>query len=78
MTLEDVEQGTNAQQGDGEHSVEDITREPTPMHSEQPCTMLVCANKVIMPTKKVGCTLVTNHLKKFLEDYPHPQINKLS
>ena len=23
-----------------------------------------------MPTKKVGCILVTNHLKQFLEDYP--------
>ena len=23
-----------------------------------------------MPTKKVGCTLVTSHLKQFLEDYP--------
>ena len=25
-----------------------------------------------MPTKKVGCTLVTSHLKQFLEDYPLP------
>ena len=23
-----------------------------------------------MPTEKVGCTLVTNHLTQFLEDYP--------
>ena len=23
-----------------------------------------------MPTEKVGCTLVTSHLKQFLEDYP--------
>ena len=23
-----------------------------------------------MPTKKVGCTLITSHLKQFLEDYP--------
>ena len=23
-----------------------------------------------MPTKKVGCILVTSHLKQFLEDYP--------
>ena len=23
-----------------------------------------------MPTKKVGCTLVTSHLKQFLENYP--------
>ena len=46
------------------------TREPTPRHSEQPHTTLTCTDEVIMPTKKVGCTLVTNHLKQFLEDYP--------
>ena len=23
-----------------------------------------------MPTKKIGCTLVTSHLKQFLKDYP--------
>ena len=27
-------------------------------------------DKINMPTKKVGCTLVTSHLKQFLEDYP--------
>ena len=27
-------------------------------------------DKINMPTEKVGCTLVTNHLKQFLEDYP--------
>ena len=77
-TSEDVEQDTDTQHGDGKYSVEDVTREPTPVHSEQPCTMLTCTDEVIMPTEKVGCTLVTNHLKQFLEDYPHPQINKLS
>ena len=69
-TSEGVEQDTDAQQGDGKHSVEDVTKEPTPMHSEQLRTMLTCAKEVIMPTEKVGCTLVTNHLKQFLEDYP--------
>ena len=78
MTSEGVEQDTDAQQGDGRHSVENVTREPTSLHSEQLCTTLTCADDVIMPTEKVGCTLVTNHLKQFLEDYPHPQINKLS
>ena len=72
MTSEGVEQDTDAQQQDGEHSVEDITRKHTPMHSEQLCTTLTCADNVIMPTEKVGCTLVTSHLKKFLEDYPPP------
>ena len=69
-TSEDVEQDTDAQHGDGKHPVEDLTREPTPMHSEQPHTMPTCTNKVIMPTKKVGCILVTTHLKQSLEDYP--------
>ena len=70
MTSEDVEQDTDAQYEDGKHSVEDVTRELTPRHSEQPCTMFTCTDKVIMPTEKVGCTLVTNHLTQFLEDYP--------
>ena len=72
MTSEGVEQDTDAQQEDGEHSVEDVTREPTPMHSEQLHTTLTCADDVIMPTKKIGCTLVTSHLKQFLEDYTQP------
>ena len=40
MTSEDVEQDTDAHHGDGKHSVEDVSREPTPRHSEQPCTIL--------------------------------------
>ena len=39
------------------------------MHSEQPCTTLTCTDEVMMPTEKVGCILVTSHLKQFLEDY---------
>ena len=68
--MEDVEQDTNAQHGDGKHPVEDLTRDPTLMHSEQPCTTPTCTDEVILPTKKVGCILVTSHLKQFLEDYP--------
>ena len=45
------------------------------MNSEQLHTMLTCDNDIIMPTEKVGCTLVTSHLKQFLEDYP-PTSNK--
>ena len=70
MTSEDVEQDTDTQHHDGKHQVEDLTRELTPMHPEQPCTTLTCTDKVTMPTKKVGCILVTSHLKQFLEDYP--------
>ena len=40
------------------------------MHSERPQTLPTCTDKVIMPTKKVGCILVTSHLKQFPEDYP--------
>ena len=32
--------------------------------------MLTCIDEVIVPTKKVGCILVTSHLRQFLEDYP--------
>ena len=66
------EHDTDAQQEDSEHSVEEFTREPTSMHSEQLYTMLTCADEAIMPTKKVGCILVTSHLQQFLEDYPPP------
>ena len=72
MTSEGDEHDTDAKQEDDEHSVEDITREPTSMHSEQLHTMLTCADEVIMPTKKVGCILVTSHLQQFPEDYPPP------
>ena len=70
MKSEGDEHDTDTQQEDGEHSAEDITREPTSMHSEQQRTMLTCADEAIMPTKKVGCILVTSHLQQFLEDYP--------
>ena len=72
MTSEDVEQDTNTQHHDGKHLVEDRTRESTQMYSEQPHTVPICTDKVIMPTEKVGCILVTSHLKQFLEDYPLP------
>ena len=65
---ESVEQDTDAQQEDDEHSVEEVTRKTTSMHSEQP--MLTYADEVITLTEKVGCTLVTSHLQQFLEDYP--------
>ena len=70
MTSEDAEQDTNTKHRDGKHPVEDTTRESTPMQSERPSTLPTSTDKVIMPTKKVGCILVTSHLKKFLEDYP--------
>ena len=69
ITSEDPEPDTNTQHRDGKHPVEDITRETTPMQSEQLCTLPTSADKVIMPTEKVGCTLVTSHLKQFLEVY---------
>ena len=70
MTLEDVEQDTNAQHRDGQHPVVDIIREPIPIQSDQLHTLPTSTDEVIMPTEKVGCILVTSHLKQFLEDYP--------
>ena len=69
-TSEDVEPHTDAQCHDEKHPDEEITREPTPEHSELPHTMFTCTDEVIMPTKEVGCILVTSHLRQFLEDYP--------
>ena len=70
MTSEDDEQDTNAQHHDGKYPVEEITREPIPMQSEQLHSLPTSTDKVIMPTKKVGCLLITSHLKQFLENYP--------
>ena len=70
MTLEDIEQDTNAQFRDGKHPVECTTKEPTPMQSERLSTLPTSTDKVIMPTEKVGCILVTSHLRQFLEDCP--------
>ena len=72
MTSEGVQQDTDAQQEDDKYSVEEFTRMTTSIKSKQPCTMLICADEVIMPTEKVGCTLVTRYLQQFLEDYPPP------
>ena len=49
-TSEDIKPHTDAQHHDGKHPDEEIAREPTPMHSEQLCTMLTCTDEVIMPT----------------------------
>ena len=75
MTSEGAEQDTDAHQEDGEHPAEDIARGPTSMHTDQLLTMLFCTDDIIMPTKKVGCILVTSHLQQFLEDYA-PSSNK--
>ena len=72
MTSGGADHDIDTQTEDSEHSVEDVTREPTSMHSEQLHTMLTGADDIIMPTKKVGCILVASHLKQFLEDYPPP------
>ena len=68
MTSEDVAQDTDTQHCDRKYPVENYSRKPTLIHSEQPNTMPT--DEVIMPTEKVGCILVTSHFKQFLEDYP--------
>ena len=64
-TLEDIEQDAKAQ-----HPMKDTPEETTPIQSEQLHTLPTSTDEIIMPTEKVGCTLVTSHLKQFLEDYP--------
>ena len=64
-TSEDVEQDANAQ-----HPMEDTPEETTPIQSERLHTLPTSTDEVTMPTEKVGCILVTSHLKQFLEDYP--------
>ena len=64
-TSEDVEQDAEAQ-----HLMKDTPEETTPIQSEQLHTLPSSTDEVIMPTEKVGCILVSSHLKQFLEDYP--------
>ena len=64
-TSEDIKQDVNAQ-----HSMEDIPEETTPTQLEQLHTLPTSTDEVTMPTEKVGCILVTSHLKQFLEEYP--------
>ena len=58
---EDIEQDANAQHWDGKHPVEDTPEDTTPIQSEQLHTLRTSTNEVTMPTKKVGCILVTSH-----------------
>ena len=64
-TSEDVKQDAEAQ-----HPMKDTPEETTPIQSERLHTLPTSTDEFIIPTKKVGCTLVTSHLKQFLEDYP--------
>ena len=50
--------------------MKDTPEETTSIESERLHTSPTSTDEVIMPTKKVGCTLVTSHLKQFVEDYP--------
>ena len=72
-TSEDIKQDAEAQ-----HLMKDTSKETTPTQSEQLHTLPTSTDEVMMPTEKVGCTLVTSHLKQFLEDYPSSSENKSS
>ena len=63
-TLEDVKQDAEAQ-----HPMKDTPEETTSIESERLHTLPTSTDEVTMPTKKVGWTFVTSHLKQFLEDY---------
>ena len=65
-----VEKDAAEHQVDNEHSAENAAVEPTSTQSDQPLTVFLPTDNVIMPTEKVGCILVTSHLQQFLEDYP--------
>ena len=50
--------------------MEDTTEETTTVQSQLSWISPTSMNKISMPMKKVGCILVTSHLKQFLKDYP--------
>ena len=49
---EDAEQDTDTQHEDGKHSVEDVRREPTPRHSEQPHTTFTYTDELSCQLKR--------------------------
>ena len=65
-----AEQDTAVHQDDDEHPAPNAAIEPTSTQSDQPLTVFLPTDDVIMLTEKVGCILVTSHLHQFLEDYP--------
>ena len=65
-----AEQDAVEHQVDDEHSAKNAAVEPTSNQLDQPLTVFLPTDDVIMPIKKVGCILVTSHLLQFLEDYP--------
>ena len=56
-----------AQHCDRKHTVEDTTEETTTVQSQLSHISPTSMDKISMPTEKVGCILVTSHLK---QDYP--------
>ena len=49
--------------------MEDTTEETTTVQSQLLHILPTSMDKISMPTEKVGCILVTSHLKQFLKDY---------
>ena len=70
LSPEHAEQDTVVHQDDDEHPAQNTAVEPTSTQSDQPLTVFLPTDDVIMSTEKVGCILVTSHLHQFLEDYP--------
>ena len=70
VTSENVDPAANAQHCDEKHTVEDTTEETTTVQLQLPRISPTSRDKISMPTEKVGCILVTSHLKQFLKDYP--------
>ena len=60
-TSEDVDPAANAQHCDGKHMVADTTEETTTVQSQLLCISPTSMDKISMPTKKVGCILITSH-----------------
>ena len=62
---EDVKQDVQAR-----YPTADVSEETTLTKSDRLHTLPTSTDEVRMPTEKVGCILVTSHLKQFLENYP--------
>ena len=64
ISKEDIKQDVEAQ-----YPTEDTSEETTLIQSDRLHTLPTSTDEVRMPTEKVGCILVTSHLRQFLENY---------
>ena len=65
-----AEQDTDVHHDDDDHTADDSVTETSSTQPEQSLTAFLPTDDITIPTEKVGCIFVTNHLQQFLEENP--------